>query len=96
MKINENIALAKSIHSEPKSYNLPVMDSMGNLYWNDNSIDKLTPSFYLIDKETLKSDNFNSPPEHDDIINQLKGLNVIKQNTKKKIKGFWDFLGKNK
>jgi hypothetical protein len=90
---NENYYIV--IDSEPKSYNLPVMDSFANLYWNDNSIDKLTPSFYLIDKETLKCDEFNAPPEHDEIIKQLEGLN-IKENPKKKVKGFWDFLGKNK
>jgi hypothetical protein len=75
---NENYYIV--IDSEPKSYNLPVMDSL-NLYWNDNSIDKLTPSFYLIDKQTLKCDEFNAPPEHDEIIKQLEGLN-IKENPK--------------
>jgi hypothetical protein len=48
---------------------------------DDNSIDKLTPSFYLIDKQTLKCDEFNAPPEHDEIIKQLEGLN-IKENPK--------------
>jgi hypothetical protein len=43
-------------------------------------IDKLT-SFYLIDKQTLKCDEFNAPPEHDEIIKQLEGLN-IKENPK--------------
>jgi hypothetical protein len=61
------------------------MDSFANLYWNDNSIDKLTPSFYLIDKQTLKCDEFNAPPEHDEIIKQLEGLN-IKENQKRKLR----------
>jgi hypothetical protein len=83
---NENYYIV--IDSEPKSYNLPVMDSFANLYWNDNSIDN--PSFYLIDKQTLKCDEFNAPPEHDEIIKQLEGLNIVNPK-KRKLKDFGTF-----
>jgi hypothetical protein len=89
------------IDSEPKSYKLPVMDTFGNLHWNDPSSEKETPSFYLVDKESFISDRFNRPPEYDEIISQLKVLNKKTEKetkldkTEKKVKSFWGFLGKN-
>ncbi len=88
------------IDSEPKSFKLPVMDTFGNLHWDDPS-EKETPSFYLVDKKLFTSDKFNKPPEYDEIINLLKGLNKETKpepdnKPEKKVKSFWDFLGTNK
>lgn len=75
-----------------KSYNLPTMDTKGNLRW-DNPNSK-SPSFYLIDKESLIPAEFNEPIEHVEIIRKLKELFVV-ESDEKKVSGFWDFL-KNK
>ena len=85
------------IDSNTSAAKLPVMDTLGNLYWDDPN-DNETPSFYLIDKELFTSEKFNKPPEHDEILKQLKELNTSNEpkvtNEPKKVKGFWDFLGK--
>jgi len=86
------------IDSNTSAAKLPVMDTLGNLHWDDPN-DGETPSFYLIDKESFTSEKFNAPPEHDEIIKQLKELNrseepKVETKPEKKVKGFWDFLGK--
>lgn len=72
-----------------KTYNLPTMDKNGNLRWDDTSGN--IPSFYLINKLSFISDDFNRSDYHLEIVKELKALVDIKPD-EKKVSGFWDFL----